>query len=74
MILLMLVFIQMGRNPILTAGCYGILKSVQENPESAMEALDFSVNDTYSFNSMRFSANLLLFKYLFIHFSVHHSL
>ncbi|KAF7656944.1 hypothetical protein LDENG_00034130 [Lucifuga dentata] len=32
----------MGRNPIQSAGCYGILKSVQGNPDSAMEALDFS--------------------------------
>ncbi|KAM6965390.1 uncharacterized protein lrrc74b [Aplochiton taeniatus] len=34
--------LNVGRNPIQTAGCYGILKSMQENPESAMEALDFS--------------------------------
>ncbi|XP_056231409.1 leucine-rich repeat-containing protein 74B isoform X2 [Seriola aureovittata] len=32
----------MGRNPILSAGCYGILKSIQENPDSAMEALNFA--------------------------------
>lgn len=42
----MFVFGQMGRNPIQTAGCYGLLKSVQENPDSAMEALDFSVTYT----------------------------
>ncbi|KAM9393983.1 uncharacterized protein lrrc74b [Pholidichthys leucotaenia] len=35
-------FLNMGRNPILNAGCYGVLKSIQENPNSAMEALDFS--------------------------------
>ncbi|KAM7391187.1 hypothetical protein PAMP_021894 [Pampus punctatissimus] len=34
--------LNMGRNPIQTAGCYGILKSIQENPDSAMEALNFS--------------------------------
>ncbi|XP_068167767.1 leucine-rich repeat-containing protein 74B [Antennarius striatus] len=34
--------LKMGRNPIQNAGCYGILKCVQENPQSAMEALDFS--------------------------------
>uniref|UniRef100_A0A665SZT9 Uncharacterized protein n=1 Tax=Echeneis naucrates TaxID=173247 RepID=A0A665SZT9_ECHNA len=34
--------LNMGRNPILNAGCYSILKSVQENPDSAMEALDFA--------------------------------
>uniref|UniRef100_A0A3Q4H5Y5 Leucine rich repeat containing 74B n=1 Tax=Neolamprologus brichardi TaxID=32507 RepID=A0A3Q4H5Y5_NEOBR len=33
---------QIGRNPILNAGCYGILKSVQDNPDSALETLDFS--------------------------------
>ncbi|TNN51178.1 Leucine-rich repeat-containing protein 74B [Liparis tanakae] len=30
-----------GRNPIQTAGCYGILQALQENPQSAMEQLDF---------------------------------
>lgn len=39
---------QMGRNPIQTAGCYGILKSIQGNPESAMETLDFSVREICS--------------------------
>ncbi|XP_067426454.1 leucine-rich repeat-containing protein 74B [Thunnus thynnus] len=34
--------LNMGRNPIQNAGCYGILKSVQENPDSAMEELNFS--------------------------------
>ncbi|XP_047448583.1 leucine-rich repeat-containing protein 74B isoform X2 [Mugil cephalus] len=34
--------LKIGRNPIQTTGCYGILKSIQENPDSAMEALDFS--------------------------------
>lgn len=37
---------QIGRNPILNAGCYGILKSVQDNPDSALETLDFSVSHT----------------------------
>ncbi|KAI4820975.1 hypothetical protein KUCAC02_028929 [Chaenocephalus aceratus] len=32
----------MGRNPIQNAGCFTILKSVQENPDSAMEAIYFS--------------------------------
>ncbi|XP_026198414.1 leucine-rich repeat-containing protein 74B isoform X2 [Anabas testudineus] len=35
--------LKMGRNPIQSAGCYGILKSIQENPDSAMETLDFTV-------------------------------
>ncbi|XP_031704929.1 leucine-rich repeat-containing protein 74B isoform X2 [Anarrhichthys ocellatus] len=33
--------LNMGRNPIQNAGCYRILKSLQENPDSAMEKLDF---------------------------------
>ncbi|TMS03761.1 Protein NipSnap-like protein 1 [Larimichthys crocea] len=36
--------LNMGKNPIQDAGCYGILKSVQENPDSAMETLDFGPN------------------------------
>lgn len=36
-------FVQIGKNPIQNAGCYGILQSVQENPDSAIEVLDFSV-------------------------------
>ncbi|XP_066545746.1 leucine-rich repeat-containing protein 74B isoform X2 [Amia ocellicauda] len=32
----------MSRNPMQSAGCYGILKSMQGNPESAIESLDFS--------------------------------
>ncbi|CAG5925371.1 unnamed protein product [Menidia menidia] len=35
-------FLHIGRNPIQSAGCYGILQSVRENPNSAMETLDFS--------------------------------
>lgn len=34
----------MGRNPIQSAGCFGILKAVQENTGSAMEALNFAVS------------------------------
>ncbi|TNM89340.1 hypothetical protein fugu_003574 [Takifugu bimaculatus] len=34
--------LQIGKNPIQNAGCYGILQSMQENPDSAIEALDFS--------------------------------
>uniref|UniRef100_A0A3Q0SZK8 Leucine rich repeat containing 74B n=1 Tax=Amphilophus citrinellus TaxID=61819 RepID=A0A3Q0SZK8_AMPCI len=34
--------LNIGRNPILNAGCYGILKSIQDNPDSALEAVDFS--------------------------------
>ncbi|XP_056134577.1 uncharacterized protein lrrc74b [Lampris incognitus] len=34
--------LSIGRNPIQCAGCYGILKSLQGNPASAMETLDFS--------------------------------
>ncbi|XP_067084552.1 leucine-rich repeat-containing protein 74B [Osmerus mordax] len=34
--------LRMGRNPIQTAGCYGVLKSIQENSQSAVESLDFS--------------------------------
>ncbi|KAF1389521.1 hypothetical protein PFLUV_G00074270 [Perca fluviatilis] len=42
--------LNMGRNPIQNAGCYGILKSVQENPDSAMEELvftDITVNQDF---------------------------
>ncbi|MGH0171552.1 UNVERIFIED_CONTAM: hypothetical protein FKN15_061827 [Acipenser sinensis] len=31
-----------SRNPMQSAGCYGIIKSMQGNPESAIEFLDFS--------------------------------
>lgn len=49
-------FVQIGRNPIHHTGCYGILQSMQENPDSAIEMLDFSV--TYkSTNFTRLSAN-----------------
>ncbi|XP_061585852.1 leucine-rich repeat-containing protein 74B isoform X1 [Cololabis saira] len=34
--------LKIGRNPLQSAGCYGILQSVQENPDSAMDTLDFS--------------------------------
>ncbi|XP_018596019.1 leucine-rich repeat-containing protein 74B [Scleropages formosus] len=34
--------LNMSRNPIQTAGCYGVLKALQNNPDSAMESLDFS--------------------------------
>lgn len=34
--------LKMSRNPMQSAGCFAILKSVQANPESAMEFLDFS--------------------------------
>lgn len=63
-------FIQMGKNPIQDAGCYGILKSVQENPDSAMETLDFGVTHTYS----TFMRQIFTFLYSFTHFSVYHSL
>lgn len=36
----------MARNPILNAGCYGILQSLQENTDSAVEDLNFSVSPT----------------------------
>ncbi|XP_051751718.1 leucine-rich repeat-containing protein 74B [Ctenopharyngodon idella] len=34
--------LKMSRNPMQSAGCFAILKSVQANPESAVEFLDFS--------------------------------
>uniref|UniRef100_A0A672IG31 Leucine rich repeat containing 74B n=1 Tax=Salarias fasciatus TaxID=181472 RepID=A0A672IG31_SALFA len=34
--------LNISRNPILSAGCYGILQSMQDNPNSALEVLDFS--------------------------------
>nr|XP_006640375.1 PREDICTED: leucine-rich repeat-containing protein 74B-like [Lepisosteus oculatus] len=34
--------LSMSRNPMQSAGCYGILKSMEGNPESAIETLDFS--------------------------------
>lgn len=45
----------MGRNPIQSAGCFGILKSVQENPDSAMETLDFSVIHKHTHTHTRFN-------------------
>lgn len=36
----------MGRNPIQSAGCYAVLKSLQDNPDSALEAIDFAVSRT----------------------------
>lgn len=50
-ILLVFGMIQMSRNPMQSAGCFAILKSVQANPESAVEFLDFSVSDSYLFIS-----------------------
>ncbi|XP_013866597.1 leucine-rich repeat-containing protein 74B [Austrofundulus limnaeus] len=35
-------FLNIGRNPIQTAGCLKILQSLQENPDSSLETLDFS--------------------------------
>uniref|UniRef100_A0A8C2CX58 Uncharacterized protein n=1 Tax=Cyprinus carpio TaxID=7962 RepID=A0A8C2CX58_CYPCA len=34
--------LKMSRNPMQSAGCFTILKSVQANPETAVEFLDFS--------------------------------
>ncbi|KAL2092513.1 hypothetical protein ACEWY4_012311 [Coilia grayii] len=34
--------LKMARNPMQSAGCYGILASIQSNPASVMEYLDFS--------------------------------
>ncbi|KAL1273773.1 hypothetical protein QQF64_026587 [Cirrhinus molitorella] len=34
--------LKMSRNPMQSAGCFAILKSVQANPETAVEFLDFS--------------------------------
>ncbi|XP_034026778.1 leucine-rich repeat-containing protein 74B isoform X2 [Thalassophryne amazonica] len=34
--------LNISRNPVQNAGCYGILQSVRDNPDSAMESLDFS--------------------------------
>lgn len=52
----------MGRNPIQNAGCYGILQSLQENPNSAIEALDFSVSHTNLYESYETAL------YVFTHF------
>lgn len=38
---------QVSRNPMRSEGCLGILKSVQDNPVSALELLDFSVRAFY---------------------------
>lgn len=53
---LIFIFRQMGRNPIQNVGCHGILKSIQENPDSAMETLDFAVSHTH-FTSGRIAPN-----------------
>uniref|UniRef100_A0A671QX68 Uncharacterized protein n=1 Tax=Sinocyclocheilus anshuiensis TaxID=1608454 RepID=A0A671QX68_9TELE len=34
--------LKMSRNPMQSAGCFAILKSVQANPETEVEFLDFS--------------------------------
>ncbi|KAM4707102.1 uncharacterized protein O3C94_003372 [Discoglossus pictus] len=34
--------LRMTRNPMLSDGCFAILKAIQANPESAIEVLDFS--------------------------------
>lgn len=34
--------LRMGKNPMQTAGAFGILKAVKENPNSAIEELDFN--------------------------------
>lgn len=54
-------FVQIGKNPIQNAGCYGILQSMQENPDSAIEALDFSVTCKF-IDFTRLSAEDLLFE------------
>lgn len=56
-------FVQIGKNPIQNAGCYGILQSMQENPDSAIVALDFSVNCKF-IHSTRLSAEDLLFEHI----------
>lgn len=56
---LMFGFHQMSWNPIQNAGCYAILKSVQENPDSAMESLDFSVQSTHILTAWDFNFLLL---------------
>uniref|UniRef100_A0A4W3ISZ3 Uncharacterized protein n=1 Tax=Callorhinchus milii TaxID=7868 RepID=A0A4W3ISZ3_CALMI len=35
--------LQISYNPMQGAGCYGVLKVLQDNPKTAMESLDFSV-------------------------------
>ncbi|XP_042638839.1 leucine-rich repeat-containing protein 74B [Orycteropus afer afer] len=35
---------QVSRNPMRSEGCFGLLKSVQDNPASALELLDYSDN------------------------------
>ena len=35
---------QVSRNPMRSEGCSGVLKSVQANPQSVLELLDFSVS------------------------------
>ena len=46
----------MGKNPMQTAGAFGILKAVKENPNSAIEELDFNVSTS--------SSILMLYTYL----------
>lgn len=59
--ILHLMLVQIGRNPIQNAGCYGILQAVRENPDSAVEALDFWVTCKF-IRSTRLSATDLLFQ------------
>jgi len=39
-----LLWFQMGQNPMLTAGCYGVCAALLRNPNAAICELDFSVS------------------------------
>ena len=36
--------LQMGKNPMQSAGCYGICAAILRNPNCVIEVLDFSVS------------------------------
>ena len=55
----------MAKNPMQTAGAYGILKAVKENTNSAMEELDFSVSIDKSVYAISMSQD---WEFTFIHF------
>jgi hypothetical protein len=38
----------MGRNPMQTAGCYGICAAILRNPNCALKEIDFKVSFNYS--------------------------
>ena len=43
-LLFVIICLQIGKNPMQSAGCYAICAAITRNPNSAMEELDFTVS------------------------------